>query len=342
MTEPALSLVTSTETPATTTADPDAIEEKAAKKAARKAARQLAKEQASRPDLVALTSSWELALRAARKSPETIKSYTAGMAQYLTYCAEHDLPPVLHRRQLDRFVDHLLASGAQPSTAVSRQLGVRRFSAWLTEEGELEEDPLLGVKSPKLDTKVVEPLSDEQLKALIKACAGKELRDRRDEALVRFMAETGARAGEVSVIGLDDIDLANGIAIVRRGKGGKGRTVPFGPQTGLAIDRYLRLRRGHLLASSPALWLGDRGKGFSYDALHKSLAYRATVAGVPGFHPHRLRHTAAHRWLAAGGSEGGLMAVAGWTRPDMLMRYTKARASARAAEEAKTLNLGDL
>jgi integrase len=69
---------------------------------------------------------------------------------------------------------------------------------------------------------------------------------------------------------------------------------------------------------------------------------RATLADVPGFHPHRLRHTAAHRWLAAGGSEGGLMAMAGWTRPDMLMRYTKAQASVRAAEEAKSLNLGDL
>ncbi len=43
-----------------------------------------------------------------------------------------------------------------------------------------------------------------------------------------------------------------------------------------------------------------------------------------------------------GGSEGGLMAVAGWTRPDMLLRYTKAQASARAADEARTLNLGEL
>lgn len=65
-------------------------------------------------------------------------------------------------------------------------------------------------------------------------------------------------------------------------------------------------------------------------------------AGIEGFHPHRMRHTAAHRWLAAGDSEGGLMAVAGLTRPDMLMRYTKAQASARAAEEARALNLGDL
>jgi hypothetical protein len=55
-----------------------------------------------------------------------------------------------------------------------------------------------------------------------------------------------------------------------------------------------------------------------------------------------MRHTAAHRWLAAGGSEGGLMAVAGWTRPDMLMRYTKAQAASRAAAEARTLNLGEL
>ena len=97
-----------------------------------------------------------------------------------------------------------------------------------------------------------------------------------------------------------------------------------------------------LARSSPALWLGDRGKDFSYDALHKTLRNRADAAGIAGFHPHRMRHTAAHRWLSAGGSESGLMAVAGWTRPDMLMRYTKAQASARAADEARRLNLGEL
>ena len=36
------------------------------------------------------------------------------------------------------------------------------------------------------------------------------------------------------------------------------------------------------------------------------------------------------------------MAVAGWTRPDMLLRYTQARAAERAASEARSLNLGDL
>ena len=67
--------------------------------------------------------------------------------------------------------------------------------------------------------------------------------------------------------------------------------------------------------------------GIKFSKGTKSLAFRATTAGLTGFHPHKLRHTAAHRWLAAGGSEGGLMAVAGWTRPDMLLRYTRAQAS---------------
>ena len=118
--------------------------------------------------------------------------------------------------------------------------------------------------------------------------------------------------------------------------------IPLAVEVAAAIDRYLRARKSHRLAADPALWLGDRGKGFTYDALHKTLAMRAERAGVVGFHPHMTRHTAAHRWLAKGGSEGGLMAVAGWTRPDMLLRYTKAQASARAAEEALRLNLGDL
>src|SRR5699024_7976765 len=142
----------------------------------------------------------------------------------------------------------------------------------------------------------------------------------------------------------NDIDLrvSPALATVRSGKGGKGRRVPFGAHTAQAIDKYTRARRKHRLADTTALWLGDRGKEFSYWALHKALKTRAEAAGIERFHPHLLRHTAAHRWLAAGGSEGGLMAVAGWSSPDMLARYTGARAEARAAAESAELNLGDI
>lgn len=295
-----------------------------------------------------LAESWQLALRAERKSPQTLKAYGDGVRGFLAWCDDKPAEPFT-RAALNLWIAELLERGAAAATARSRQLAVRRFSAWLVDEGELDSDPFLGMKAPKLDEKVIEPLTDDEIRGMLKACIppkgatqAQALWHRRDEALIRLMFETGARAGEVVALDLDDVDLATGQAVVRRGKGGKGRVVPFGPQTSLAIDRYLRLRRNHRLADSPDLWLGDRGKRFSYDALHKTLALRASQAGVEGFHPHKLRHTAAHRWLAAGGSEGGLMAVAGWTRPDMLMRYTKAQAAARAAEEARSLNLGEL
>jgi len=295
-----------------------------------------------------LAESWQLALRAERKSPQTLKAYSDGVRYFLAWCSERDADP-MSRATLNLWVSELLDGGAAAATARARQLAVRRFAAWLAEEGEIPADPFLGVKSPKLDERVVEPLTDDELRALIKACTppkGAEprvaLRHRRDEAIVRLMLETGLRAGEVTALEVGDVDLATGLLTVRRGKGGKGRVVPIGPDATLALDRYLRLRRGHRLAEGSDLWLGDRGKRFTYDALHKTLRERADAAGVQGFHPHKLRHTAAHRWLAAGGSESGLMAVAGWTRPDMLMRYTKAQASARAAEEARKLNLGEL
>lgn len=286
--------------------------------------------------------SWLLSLRAERKSAATIKVYGDGVRAFLKWCDEHGHSPALDRDLMKAFVADLLDGGAEPSTARSRQLAMRRFSAWLEEEGEIDDDPLLGLKAPKLDTKVTESLSEDELRRLIKACGGKEFRDRRDAAIVRLMAETGMRAGEVCGLTVDDVDLTRGMVTVRRGKGGKGRVAPFGPQTGVAIDRYLRARRGHALAETTALWLGDRGKSLEYYGLHKTLKWRAELAGLKNFHPHLLRHTAASRWLAAGGSEGGLMAVAGWSTRDMIDRYTRSTAADRAAAEARSLGLGDL
>ena len=76
------------------------------------------------------------------------------------------------------------------------------------------------------------------------------------------------------------IDPTTSKATVERGKGGKGRVVPFGAKAAQALDRYLRARRGHALTEAPALWLGDRSKGFSYDGLYVALKYRAGLANV--------------------------------------------------------------
>ncbi|WP_082980784.1 tyrosine-type recombinase/integrase [Mycolicibacter heraklionensis] len=294
-------------------------------------------------DLRALLDSWRLSLRAERKSEATVSAYREGVLAFLRWCENRGTAPEITRTNMQAFTVDLLDGGAAAATARSRHQSMRRFVKWLVDEGELDSDPLAGLDPPKLDTKVTQALSDDELKALIKACAGKDFIDRRDEAVIRFMAETGVRAGELLGMTLpDDIDVARGIAVVRRGKGGKGRVVPFGPQTAASVDRYLRLRRGHRLADTPVMWLGGNGQGLGYHGLDRALKIRAERAGITGFHVHLLRSTAATRWLRAGGSEQGLMAVAGWSSRSMLDRYTTASAAERAAAEARGLNLGEL
>lgn len=293
-------------------------------------------------DLAELLPSWQLAMKAERKSPGTIRTYVGGVTAFLRWCESTGTAPELTKQAVQAFIAHLVDTGAEGTTARSRQLSLQRFAQWLVDEGELDADPLLGLKPPKIDRKVVDALTDDQLRRLIKACQGKSFRDRRDEAVVRLMSETGLRAGEVIAMQLADVDLHRGLATVHRGKGGKGRVVPFGAQTATALDRYLRARRTHRLADSGPLWVGGGGKTIGYYGLQRSLKERAEAAGIEGFHLHVLRHTAATRWLRAGGSESGLMAVAGWSTREMIDRYTGASASERAATEARGLNLGEL
>jgi integrase/recombinase XerD len=289
-----------------------------------------------------LLNSWLLRLRALRRSDHTLTSYRVGVQQFLTFCEEQAIPPRLNPDTLAAFVNHLLDTGRKPATAQARQVVIRLFSSWLADEGEIGRDLLANVKLLKLDDPVVPSLTDDQLKALFAACKGKTFVCKRDEAIVRFMAETGCRAGELLNMTVDDIDLQRGSAIIRRGKGGRGRQVPFGPQTAAAIDRYLRMRRRHKLVDAPALWLGASIPTLSYAGLLKALKARARSAGIDHFTPHQLRHTFASRWLRANGSEQGLMTTAGWSRHEMLRRYTADTAADRAHDEARNLHLGDL
>ena len=300
------------------------------------------------PAARALIGEWRLALTSERKSPATVALYLDAVGRYLDWAKTRDLPPML-RTSLQTWITDMLHTGRSPSTARIRQQAVRRYAAWLHAVGYLDAAPFQGMTSPKLDQPVVDPLTVPQVRALLQTCwmdtavdgdETRPLRHVRDEAIIRLMAETGIRLSEVIALTACDLDLDAGLVTIQRGKGGRGRVIPVGPATTAAIRTYLATRQQQRHADRPELWLGERRCGLAADALYRSLRRRAERAGITGFRPHRLRHTAAHRWLAAGGSESGLMAMAGWTRTDMLIRYTRAGASARAAEEARRLNLG--
>lgn len=294
-------------------------------------------------DLRDLVESWMLALKVEHKADNTLKLYRTGVEQYIDWCAAQQLPPMLERNQVRTWIASLIDAGAEPATAAARQSAVKRFSRWLLAEDEQDTDPLAGLKPPTQAEKLVQPLTEDELRALLKACSGKAFEDKRDTAVIRVLMDTGLRPGEVAALRVEDVDLGAGLVTVHKSKTGRGRVVHIGPATCAAIDRWLRTRRIHKLADGPLLWLGTRGREFHYAAMWLALKGRAADAGIARrFHPHLFRHTAATRWLAAGGSEGGAQASMGWSSRKMLDRYVRATASQRAAEEARRLNLGDL
>jgi integrase len=196
------------------------------------------------------------------------------------------------------------------------------------------------LRAPRVPEKPVPILSEEELKRLFAACAGKSFAARRDLAILRLLHSTGLRLGEVADLKVQDVDLDENTLIVLRSKGGRPRLVPFGDRAARALDRYLRVRASHRDADEPWLWLsrfGVMGDG----GIRESLYRRAEQAGVPGFHPHRLRHQFAHEYLAAGGQEGDLMMLAGWRSRQMLARYGAAKATERAVAAYRRLKVAD-
>lgn len=165
----------------------------------------------------------------------------------------------------------------------------------LVDEDEIDAHPMKGLGVPSAPAKPVPVLSDTELAALIKACAGKDCFARRDEAVVRLLLDCGMRVAELCVLTVEGTNLDAEVVLVT-GKGSKVRPVYFGAPTARALDRYLRGRSQHRWAHVDALFLGQRGP-LTPDGVRELLRVRGETAGITDLHPHRFRHTWAHHWV---------------------------------------------
>lgn len=286
-----------------------------------------------------LLDSWVIHMEAAAASQRTITIYLTQVNAWRAWCVATDQAPSLTRDSVVGFLAAERARGLAANTVKTRFRGLSVLANWLNNEGLTQGNVLKSVKVPTPVTDPPPVLEDEELASLLKACSGRRFIDRRDSAIARLLMDTGMRASECVGLELDDLSLRNKTVTVT-GKGGRKRTIPYGGKTAVAIDRYLRLRRIHKYSDSKALWLSERGT-LKYDGLAYAMEQRAQAAGIEGFHLHRLRHTLAHRWMAAGGSELGLQDIAGWSSSAMIARYGASARAERAAAEARRLNLNE-
>jgi integrase/recombinase XerC len=279
--------------------------------------------------VASLAVSFERARRAEGLSPHTLKLYRDCIRRLVTYL--DDDPTRLTRRELTDFFA-VRSESVAAATVWTDWKCIRVYVKWLVQEEELSSDPMVKMKPPRQTSRPVPVLSEADLKALVVSCEGGTRRDRRDMAAMRLLLE-GLRRGEVCGLTVADVDLDDRTVTVTGKR--KTRTVAIGVRTVLSLDRWMRVRRDQAPSPSTPLF------GVTPSGLYQALRARAEAAGIAGWHPHRMRHTAAHQWLLARGGESDLMQVMGWSSPAMLRRYGASAAAERARLASRTLGLSD-
>jgi integrase len=253
--------------------------------------------------------------RATGKRPNTIRQYEFVFAHWANFLQR----PFADANRTDAYgyIDALNLDGAKPGGVAARLRCLRCFYNWLCNEDVITKSPFKG-----LTVKVPDEIRDTPDEDAVNALLAATKYDRRYHCIATLLADTGARKGEIAALTVEDVDMASGLLRIRQSKT-RARSIPLTDRAVLAVTRWLRqrgVRPGGLWASSDPYSLT-----------------RQAVEKHSDFTCHALRRAFAVRWLAAGGSETGLMRLAGWNTSEMVRVYTRARADELAQDEMRRL-----
>jgi integrase/recombinase XerC len=116
--------------------------------------------------------------------------------------------------------------------------------------------------------------------------------NKRDAALLEFLAATGLRASEVASLTASDVALNERSGWVTvRGKGRKQRQIPLHVRARRALSEYLEERDDP--AGDEPLFLSQKGGAITPYAVWYTVKKYAALAEVEDVTPHTFRHTVA-------------------------------------------------
>lgn len=191
------------------------------------------------------------------------------------------------------------------------------------------------VKRPAFRRPLIEPFSQEDVTAMLRACDQMQAYDRtwrrnvaakratatRDRAILLVLVDAGIRASELTALEYRDYDEKRGRLRIRHGKGDKERMVFLGDTSRMALWRYLTTR-DTLKPGSPLFATRTETAMDRAGLLH--LVQRiGQRAGVEKAHPHRFRHTFAIWFLRNGGNPLELQRMLGHEKLETVLIYVR-------------------
>ncbi|WP_297437008.1 tyrosine-type recombinase/integrase [uncultured Clostridium sp.] len=168
-------------------------------------------------------------------------------------------------------------------TTLSTRITItKNFFTWLFENDKITDNPTKKIKKPRIDKKLREGLTKEELEIVKEACI-----NIRERVVIEFLASTGCRVGELEFLRVRDIDF-NTNQVKVTGKGNKQRIVIFNYKTKILLIKYFKERgfeSEYVFCTTikPYKNLGIRRLEEIVSAIGKRVNNRV--------YPHKLRHT---------------------------------------------------
>ena len=231
-------------------------------------------------------------------SYNTELSYKRDLAKVCHFMAQRGITSVAAVKT-DDLKDYIkdLESQKLAAATVSRNIAsIKGLFQYLYSQGMLSEDISYQLKAPKIEKKIPEILTMDEVEALLEQTDGDLPKEIRDKAMLELLYATGIRVTELITLKISDVNLSMGVIMCKDAH--KERMIPFGNKAKIALTRYLDGVREEMVEdkSSDVLFAYCSGKPMSRQGFWKLIKHYAKKAGITAdITPHTLRHSfAAH------------------------------------------------